>query len=398
MVTKADVDWSGSALVAGGMLLMNLAVYAFSLITAHLLIPAEFGAFTALLGILQIGSVASLGLQAAGARRIAVVATEDRAATISTVVRSTTLVSLVVGAVIVATTPVTTALLRLDSPWLVVLCGAALVPLTAMGGLSAVAQGTERWGVLTAINIANGAGRLGAGVVALWISPTVLGAMAGLAIGALAPVVVAALALELPRGAQAVSRRGLLSESFLSTVTLFAFFAFSNIDALVARNRLEEHQAGLYAAGVIIAKTALLGPGFVSVVLFPRFARDKTGLSRLRGVAIVAGIGAIGVLVVAALPQLAVQFAGGSQYQEVADRLWLFALAGSLVGVAQLLVFDALARHAHWIVWLLCCAAAAVPLTAVVADVGVTGLVITVASVAAVLAIALLPHRDRSLA
>jgi peptidoglycan/LPS O-acetylase OafA/YrhL len=82
----------------------------------------------------------------------------------------------------------------------------------------------------------------------------------------------------------------------------------------------------------------------------------------------------------------------------VADRLWLFALAGSLVGVAQLLVFDALARHAHWIVWLLCCAAAAVPVAAVVADVGVTGLVITVATVAAVLAFALLPHRDRSLA
>jgi O-antigen/teichoic acid export membrane protein len=382
----------GSAVVAVGMLVMNLAVYVFSLITAHALIPAEFGAFTALLGILQIGSVASLGLQAAGARRIAVESV-NRAATVSTVVRSTTLVSLLVGAAVAISTPVTTAILRLDSVWLVPLCGAALVPLTAMGGLSAIAQGTERWGVLTAINIANGVGRLAAGGIALWVSPTVLGATIGLAIGALAPVAVAIVALDLQRGARTVSRRGLLSESLLSTVTLFAFFAFSNIDALVARNQLPDYQAGLYAAGLIISKAALLGPGFVSVVLFPRFARDTSGAYRLRGVAVVAAIGAIGVWLVAALPTVAMQLAGGSQYAEVTDRLWLFALAGSLLGVAQLLVFDALARHTHWISWLLWCAAVAVPFTAVVADVGVTGLVLTVAGVAGVLIAALLPHR-----
>jgi O-antigen/teichoic acid export membrane protein len=286
-----------------------------------------------------------------------------------------------------------TAVLRLDSPWLVPLCGAALVPLTAMGGLSAIAQGSERWGVLTAINIANGAGRLGAGALALWLSPTVFGAMLGLAIGALAPAIVALLALGLPRrSATAASRRGLLSESLLSTTTLGAFFAFSNIDALVARNQLSEHQAGLYAAGLIISKTTLLGPGFVSVVLFPKLARDTTGAARLRGVAIVAAIGALGVVLVATAPRLATVFAGGHQYAEIADRLWLFALTGSLLGIAQLLVFDALARHTHWIAWLLASAAVAVPVIAVTADVGVTGLVGAVAGVSALLIIALLPQ------
>ena len=217
--------------------------------------------------------------------------------------------------------------------------------------------------------------------------------MLGLAIGALAPAVVALLALDLPpRGTAQVSRRALAGESLLSTVTLFAFFAFSNIDALVARNQLPEHQAGLYAAGLIVSKAALLGPGFVSVVLFPQFARDASGAFRLRGVAIVAAIGAAAVLLVATLPRLATAFAGGRQYVEVADRLWLFALAGSLLGVAQLLVFDALARHAHWIVWLLGAAAVSVPVIAVVTDAGVTGLVVTVAGVAAVLTVALLPH------
>lgn len=386
---------SDAAVVGVGMMLLNLTVYAFSLITAHVLIPAEFGVFTALLGILQIGSVASLGLQTAGARRIAI-ATTDRAATISTVVRSTSWVSVLVGAVVTLTTPVTTPLLRLDSPWLIPCCGAALVPLTAMGGLSAIAQGTERWLALSAINVANGVGRLVVGAVALWVSPTVTGAIVGLALGALAPVIVAVLTLDLRRGAAEMSRRGLLGESLLSTVTLAAFFVVSNIDSLVARNQLSEHAAGLYGAGLIVSKMALLGPGFVSVLLFPRLARDTTGGARLQGAAVVAGIGAVGVAAVALLPRLSLEMAGGTQYAAVGDRLWLFATAGAILGVAQLLVFDALARHAHWIMWLLWCAAAAVPTIAVLLHVGITGLVTTVACVGLVLALALLPQRTTS--
>ncbi|HJR88671.1 MAG TPA: oligosaccharide flippase family protein, partial [Aeromicrobium sp.] len=61
-----------TALVAGGQVTMNVAAYVFSLVAARILIPEDFGAVTALLSILQMGVVASLGLQAAAARRIAV--------------------------------------------------------------------------------------------------------------------------------------------------------------------------------------------------------------------------------------------------------------------------------------------------------------------------------------
>src|ERR1700754_2219353 len=60
-----------ATVVAVAMAIMNVAAYGFTLISSRRLMPEEFGAITALLGLLLIGNVASLGLQAAGARMIA---------------------------------------------------------------------------------------------------------------------------------------------------------------------------------------------------------------------------------------------------------------------------------------------------------------------------------------
>src|SRR6266545_6050919 len=60
-----------ATVVAVGMAIMNVAAYGFTLIGTRRLVPEQFGAITALLGLLLIGNVASLGLQATGARRFA---------------------------------------------------------------------------------------------------------------------------------------------------------------------------------------------------------------------------------------------------------------------------------------------------------------------------------------
>ena len=120
---------AGGSLVAGGMMTMNITVYAFNVLAARLLVPQEFGALTALFGIILVGSVASLGLQAVTARRLAV-APYARGETIASSLRVTALVATAVGLGVAVSTVVLTPALRLDSHWPVVLCGATLVPIT----------------------------------------------------------------------------------------------------------------------------------------------------------------------------------------------------------------------------------------------------------------------------
>ncbi|WP_370188368.1 polysaccharide biosynthesis protein [Aeromicrobium sp.] len=386
-MTSTSHRLSSGSTVALGMVGMNVAIYGFTVAAARTMVPAELGALVALLGVLLMGNVVSLGIQAVTARRIAV-APQDSADVIGVVLRVTAAAALAVGAVVALASVALVPLLRLDSAWPVVLAGATLVPLTVMGAQAGIAQGSERWRTLTGIYLANGFGRLLCGTIAVLVVPTATSAMVGIAVGAWAPVLVG---LPLLRGhlraAQGVSRRPLVRETVLGSHALLAYFVLSSLDALVARNRFEAHEAGLYAAGLILSKAALFAPQFVSVVLFPDLARDETRRARSQAVLAVAGLGAVAVAATALLPRLALVLVGGAQYEEIAGRLWLFALAGSCLAVVHLLVFDALARHAHGVVVLVWIAAALVVAVAYGFDVHLTGLVTTVVTVSAALAL-----------
>lgn len=365
---------------------MNIAVYAFSIVAARSLIPREFGALTALLGIILVGNVAALGLQVATARRIAV--EPDRTdEIIGATTRLTLLIAASVGSAVALATFALTPLLKLESYWPVVLCGATLVPLTVMGAQSGIAQGTARWRSLTAIYLGNGIGRVIGGSAAIAIHPTVNSAMIGIAIGAWLPVLAGARLLALHSSVHGfVSRRGLVREAILGTHALLAYFVLSNMDSLIARNRFDVHDSGLYASGLILAKAALFFPQFVSVVVFPDLARANSHHARLRAVSLVAGFGMLAVAATAILPKVALILVGGNKYADMTSRLWLFALAGSALAVVHLLVFDALARHAHGIVILLWLAVATVAGCAYGLGVGITGLVVTIAAVSTTLA------------
>lgn len=379
------------------MMGMNMAVYGFNIVAARLLVPRDFGALTALFGMILVGTVWALGLQAVTARRLAV-DPDHHASIISATVRTTLLVATTVGAVVAAATVVLTPALKLDSYLPVVLCGLALVPLTIMGAQCGIAQGQEKWGALTAVYLANGFGRLIGGAAGLVVSPTPTAAMVGLAIGSWLPVLVGARLLTGHRHTEErLSRRTLLREAVFSTHALLAYLVLSNMDSLIARNQFDQHDSGLYASGLILAKAALFFPQFVSVVVFPDLARATTHHARLRAVSLVAGFGVLAVLATAVLPRLALILVGGQQYAEITGRLWLFALAGSTLAVVHLLVFEALARNAHGVVLLVWCAVAVVLVVAYGVGVGITGLVLTMAGAAAVLATAvcLVPMRSR---
>jgi len=368
---------------------MNAAMYGFTVAANRRLVPSDFGAVTALLGVLLIGTVVALAVQAVTARRLAIADPQDLPRVVAETLRVAMWLSAGVGAVVAASTVVLTPALRLPSPLLIVLAGATLVPLTMMGAQAGIAQGLRRWNLLMVIYLSSGVGRLVIGGVALLISPTQTAAMVGVAIGGWLPVLVGWPVLRQGRGTPRASRP-LLREIALSSHVLLAYFVLSNLDALVARNALGAHDSGLYASGLILAKAALFLPQFVSVVVFGDLARATTTSARLRAAGVVAFLGGIAVLATAALPRVALILVGGSRYDEIAGRLWMFALAGSLLAMVHLLVFDALARHAHGVAPMLWVAVAAVIVIAYTVDVHITGLVLTVAGVAAALAAALL--------
>jgi len=393
MATETSRRLRSGAIIAVAIGVMNICTYGYTVLAAHMIGTEAYGAFSALMGALLVISVLSLGLQATGARRIS--AEPDQVIAIERVVLGVGLRSaLILGAVCLLLAPVLNSVLHLHSLPTALLVGVSAIPMTYMGAQLGVLQGERRWGLLALVYLAQGLGRLflGLGLIVFW--PTEFAAMAGVALGCWLPVLIGALALSRPRTDVAHSEGhpglDLIREVGHSSQALLAFFALSNADILVARATMSDSQAGLYAAGLIMAKAVLFLPQFVVVYAFPSMSKEETNRrTLLLAMGLSAGLGAVAVLGVLVLPDFAVLFVGGKSFEPIKADLWKFAIVGTLLSMIQLLVYSALARRqgrAVIVIWTALTLLVALALAVNVA----TSLVLVVATIDGLLFLALL--------
>ncbi|CAN5316989.1 hypothetical protein BH09ACT12_BH09ACT12_02920 [soil metagenome] len=384
--TEVDARTVGNgAVIAVAIGVMNVATYGFTIIAARALGPQQYGAFAAVMNLLMVVSVAQLALQAVAARRIS--STPGDVSVIESGIRRVTwLTALTLGALLLLAAPLINYLLRLEGLLTALLVGAIAVPLTIMGGQAGTLQGERRWRPLAALYAAAGVPRLLIGTALILWQPEESTAILGVFIGALAPVAVGAIALrdrvhhDTPPSDEDHGLRALVRELGHNSQALLAFFAVTNVDVILARNLLDNADSGLYAGGLILTKAVLFLPQFVVVVAFPAMsdARERRRALRMS----LGGVAALGVLGVAAtvvLSHVALIFVGGEQYAAIEDRLWQFAVLGTLLSMIQLLVYALIARRGGRSTWLLWVALVVIVLAAQLAgSVGELLLIVTI--------------------
>jgi O-antigen/teichoic acid export membrane protein len=378
--------------MAVAILGMNVATYGFQMVAARALGPADYGAVASLMALLLVVAVLQLGLQATAARRIA--ADPDHVSVIApAMLRLTVRASLGLGVVLLAASPLVWQLLRLDGIVPAVLVAVSAVPLTMVGGQAGILQGERRWLALGGLYLAMGVPRLVFGSVFIVANPDETAATLGVTLGAFTSVTVGWWLLRSDvhhEDGHTISLREKLGETTRNTLALLAFFALSNVDIVVARNVLDEHDAGLYAGGLILTKAVLFLPQFVIVTAFPAMSTPQERRRALmRSLAMVAALGAVCTLGAWLLSDVAMVFIGGADYSDVQGRLWVFAILGTLLAMLQLLVYAVLARQggrSSILFWVALVALAVAGSTVTTLN----GLVLTVAVVDAVVLVALL--------
>jgi O-antigen/teichoic acid export membrane protein len=377
---------------------MNVTTYGFTIASAHILGPSGYGALAAWMNVLLVANVGFLGLQATAARRLS--SGEHALDDVEPqLVRLTLVTSVALGVVLLALTPVIDVTLQLDDWVMAALLGVSAVPLTLTGGLSGILQGERRWGALSAVYICIGAPRLIVGVGLMAWHPGPRTAAVAIAVSLLAPMVVAlAVVRRRPRRPvrNPAARLGsLVRELAHNSQALLAFFALSNVDLIVARHTLNEHDAGLYAAGLILSKSVLFLPQFVAIVAFPSMAADDSSRTFVLAVLSVVGLGALATLATAVLPGLALIFVGGTEYDDVRSRLWLFAVLGTLLAILMMAVYGLIARGGSRSVYLTWVALAAIIALGLTVH-SVSGMLGVVIAVDAVLTVVLLVAHQRT--
>jgi O-antigen/teichoic acid export membrane protein len=383
--------------VALAMLVLNLTTYGFTIASAHILGPTDYGALAAWMNLLLVVNVGSLGLQATAARLLSS-GKHDLDDVEPHLLRLTLVSSIVLGVVLLALTPVINVTLQLDDLLMAALLGVSAVPLTLVGGLTGILQGERRWGALSAVQICIGAPRLVVGVGLMAWRPEPRWGVIAVAITLVVPVAVGLHALRHRHRRARAQREGLRSlvmEMGHNSQALLAFFALSNVDLIVARHTMDSHDAGLYAAGLIMAKAVLFLPQFVSIVAFPSMASGNSPRTFGLAVGAVIVLGGLATLGTALLPGLALVFVGGSEYGDVRSRLWVFAVLGTLLACLMMVVYALLARGGQRSVYLTWLALVAIIGFGLTADT-VTGLLSVVIAVDAVLVLVLLVAHQRS--
>ena len=133
---------------------------------------------------------------------------------------------------------------------------------------------------------------------------------------------------------------------------------------------LSDHSSGLYAVGLLVAKTMLYLPQFVVIVMFPSLASaHQRRRAVLRGTTAILAMGAVCTLGVLLLSRTAADVLHSEKMQAVEDHLWLFAVLGTLLSLIQLLVYATLARqgrraiHLVWAALAVCVVAGAATTT-----------------------------------
>ncbi|MEP9365496.1 oligosaccharide flippase family protein [Nocardioides sp. CN2-186] len=384
---------SGGGSIAVAMGIMNVATYGFTMIAARMLGPRSYGALASLMATLLVITVLQLGLQATAARRIA--AEPEHVAQIEkTILGVTYRAAVALGVLLLVLAPLLNVVLRLDSLVTAALVSVVSIPFTIMGGQAGILQGERRWTALSVLYLLSGVPRLVIGTALVAWHPTELAALIGTGLGACFPVVAGWWFLRRTRvpGIQSEEHgfRKVIRESFLNSSVLLAFFALSNADIVIARNVLDEHDAGLYAGGLILTKAVLFLPQFVVVIAFPSMSTISERRRALTGsLGLVVGLGAAVTLATAVLPDLALIFVGGDDYQEISDHLWIFAILGTVLSMLQLLVYSVLARQGQRSVYLVWAAFVALIVLGLMAE-SLRGLLSVVIVIDSLLLVALL--------
>jgi len=348
--SKGDTRLRAASVVTIAVIVLNLTTYGFTILAAHRLGPAEYGAVAALMGLLLVLNVLGLGLQTTAARRVSQAGAE-RAVRIHETLSVTSRLSPVLGLCCLVAAPLVQHVFHLASPLTApfVAVTAWLQALTL--GQAGVLQGERRWTPLALLYAATGVARLVGGVLGMAWRDDALGAMTGVALGAVVPVLVGWCALRkrarppLPTG----HRREILTELAHNSHALIAFLALSNADIIVARIALAAHPAGWYAGGLILTKAVLFLPQFVIVLAFPTLASggSQRRASMRLGLLLVSFLGVAVVIGTAVLRRLALVFIGGDDYATIKPVLWQFALLGTALALLQVLVYDLVAGQDH---------------------------------------------------
>lgn len=341
---------SASLVLGAAIAVANLLAYAFTLLLTRALGPADFGAFYAINSTALILAIPTGALQIVVARRFAT-ATDSGLRLALTVGVALFGLGLVVA-------PLAAWAFHVGSVSTVVMAMSNLVPTAVVAAASGVLLGSGRLPALAAVTLFISLVRVGVSYVALVGSSSVTAVFAGLlAAGTLGAVVALAAALPEVRRSRSTPVRQTLGELWRSNRTLTGLIALASMDVLLARHFLPAEDSGAYSLAAVFSRAVFWGTQFLALAIVPALHPDTARKRLLEAGATVTVLGLAATAVVLLLPSQLIELTAGADYAHAQGLLALFTLMGTMLGLAQVLLYADMAQdqsHLGLLTWGAC--------------------------------------------
>jgi O-antigen/teichoic acid export membrane protein len=340
------------AVLLVGIAAANLGNYAFHLLAARALGPADYGDVASLVAIAGLIGLPLGGVQIYIARSVAARAATSRADAIATFARRALVTSLGAGAVLTLAllllAPLVRDLLDIDSLTAVILTALMAAPAVAIPPLWGLAQGLQRFITLSVSTAIGPVARIVAAAVLLVAGFGVPGVMAASLLGATAGLLLPLWTLRswfrrhVARASSAAMRRH-VSDITPVVLGLLAITSLTTIDVVVAKIVLAEDPAGIYGSASLVGRVILYLPAAIVTVLLPkvssRAAADRSSSELLaNSLLVTAAFSALTTAIYALLPSTVVHVAFGSDFENVGPLLWMFGLAMTAYALLNVLL------------------------------------------------------------
>jgi O-antigen/teichoic acid export membrane protein len=356
------------AVIFGGVVLANVANYAFHFVAARSLGAASYGDVASLLALSGVIALPLGAVQVVVAREVAADVAASRVSSAYRFAQRTFLVTCVAGTIfalaLLGLSPLLAHILNISSVAAVALTAAYVLPAFVTPSLWGLAQGLQRFwtlaismGVPPLLRVLFVVALLGAGF-------GVPGALAATFLAALIGVFVPAWALRrsvlrrLPAAVPDAHPSPLARNLGPVILGLLAITSLTTIDVVVAKAALGSHAAGIYASASLVGRLILYLPAAIVTVLLPKVS-SRIAAGEDAATIVAASIAATlvfclcAIAVYSTVPSLLATVAFGSGFDGVASLLPLFAIAMTMFAVLNVLLAYHLGKGSNRMSYLL---------------------------------------------
>jgi len=350
-----------------GIAVLNLSNAAFHLTAARYLGPADYSEVVSLLALSGMIGLPLGALQVLVARYVAGDAARGQEGAIAGVTRRTLAaagaVSLAITAAMLVLAPLIQDILSIESPIPVILTALITPPALMAPVLFGLAQGLQRFGVLT-LAIGFGAitrivillGLIGAG---LSVSGALMATLIGGAVSLALPLIPLGRWLRrMPSTEPIPTVRELARTVVPIAAGTLAITSLTTADLIIAKVALPDADAGIYGSASLIGRLLLYVPATVATVLLPKVssrAAANRETSDILGASLVvtAVFSAAGLLLFLAAPVAIVDASFGSRFNAGSSLLALFGVSMTGYALLNILLMYHLGHGSARMSWLL---------------------------------------------